>query len=252
MALLKYLSKMYTQRHMDVYTSKLAVLLLAEGTVRVHNNKSYIVFTNTSPSLQKLFKDLAVKLDCKVFRKSPKQWAIYSKPLAKKLLAECKSFRSKPCDSGLQNACPATTGKSKKGASCSICMPVIYMGRRYPPSAFPRSVTKADKKRTAEYLRLFFTCEGGVVIGTDKRNDEVVLRVGHPTLREQAMQMLSKLDITAGLRGESLIFVKKRSEVLKFREKIGFVPGAKSVRGVHVGHEKNKLLDVMIERHGFV
>lgn len=60
-----------------------------------------------------------------------------------------------------------------------------------------------------KYLRLFCSCEGGVVVGSDIRNDEVVIRTVHPTLRSQVVEMFSKLGIRAKIRGMSLIFIKK-------------------------------------------
>ena len=237
---------------MDEKTCKMSVLLLAEGTVRIYKNKPFVTFTNTSDVLENLFKKLAKEMHYKVYKKSLKQWSIYSKPLAKRLLKECKSFRSKPCSSGLQNACPVVSGKLKTGASCYMCKPKTHNGKQYSPSTFPDSVLNSNNDKTAEYLRIYFTCDGGVVVGKDKRNDEVIVRVGHPNLRKQVLRMIAKLGIKARLRGESLIFIKKRSEVLKFKTKIGFIPDAKSVRGLHKGIEKNKLLDIIIERHGSV
>ena len=124
---------------MDEKTCKMSVLLLAEGTVRIYKNKPFVTFTNTSDVLENLFKKLAKEMHYKVYKKSLKQWSIYSKPLAKRLLKECKSFRSKPCSSGLQNACPVVSGKLKTGASCYMCKPKTHNGKQYSPSTFPDS-----------------------------------------------------------------------------------------------------------------
>jgi hypothetical protein len=238
--------------NMDKDFCILTVLLLSEGTVRIHNNKASIVFTNTSEELNKAFRDSAERLGFKTFKKSPKQTAIYSKRLATELLDKCKSFRSKPCSSGIRNACPVTMGKTNHGPSCKSCKPFRAGNKDYPPSSFPAGVLKAKKEDLAGYLRLFFTCEGGVVIGSDMRNDEIMLRVGHPILRKQALDMIKSLGIVVKVRGESLLYIKKRSEMIKFRNLIGFVDGAKSVRGSHKGTQKNKLLEFVLNRHGFV
>jgi len=233
-------------------TCILAVLLLAEGTVRIHNNKASIVFTNTSEELNNIFRNSAENLGFKTYRKSPKQLAVYSKILATELLFECKSFRSKPCSSGMRNSCPVTRGKTTLGPSCESCIPIDDGNKRYPPSSFPQEIIESNHEDLAEYLRLYFTCDGGVVVGTDKRNDEVIVRVGHPILRTQMLRMLETLGIETRVRGESLLFIKKRSEVIKFKEIIGFVKDAKSVRGFHKGTEKNELLKFILDRHGSV
>lgn len=237
---------------MDKNLCRLAILLLSEGTVRIHNNKASIVFTNTSEELNRIFRDSARILGLKTYRKSPKQIAIYNKELALKLLRECRSFRSKPCASGKRNACPATKGKVAVGPSCLKCEQFRHGVKDYPPSSFPSAVMKASNEDIMEYLQIFFTCEGGVVIGSDIRNDEVIVRVGHPILRTQMLELIERTGIEARVRGESLIYIRKRSEMDKFRKMIGFVQGAKSVRGTHRGTEKNRLLDFSLERHGFV
>ena len=237
---------------MEKDACKLAVLLLSEGTVRIHKNKASIVFTNTSEELNSIFRDSAKNLGMRTFKKSPKQTAIYSKKLATELLIKCRSFRSKPCSSGIRNACPVITGRASLGPSCRHCTPFKDGNKHYPPSSFPEEIMKSNKDDLAEYLRIFFTCEGGVVIGSDIRNDEVILRVGHPILRRQVLDMINRLGIKTGVRGKSLIYIRKRSEMLKFRDLIGFVHGAKSVRGFHKGEEKNKLLELALDRHGFV
>ena len=237
---------------MDREINNLVCLLLSEGTVRIHRNKASIVFTNTSEELNKIFRESAKRLGHKTFRKSNKQTAIYSKELATALLKRCISFRSKRCSSGKKNACPVTTGKNTIGPSCKECTPFRFKGMNYPPTSFPRSIIESDGNRLAECLRIFFTCDGGVVVGSDPRNDEVILRVGHPILRNQVLIMLGNLGIKAKIRGESLLYIKKRSEMLKYSKLIGFVNGAKSVRGSHKGAEKNKLLELVLKRHGSV
>ncbi len=234
---------------MNNVLNELAVMLLAEGTVRKRKKDTSIVFTNTSKILQNLFKKVVQKLGYKTYQKSKKQEVVYSRKLGEQLLSISKSFRTKPCASGKQNACPVTSGKAELGYSCSICSPINFRGKKFPPATFPKSVVNSHQNQIAKYLRLFCSCEGGVVIGSDIRNDEIIVRVGHPTLRNQTVDMLKKFEIEAKVRGTSLIFIKKRSEMKKFQEKIGFVRGVKSVRGKHKGTEKNKLLEFVINRH---
>jgi hypothetical protein len=61
--------------------------------------------------------------------------------------------------------------------------------------------------------------------------------------------MFSKIGIEAKIRGTSLVYIRKRPEIKKFQEKVGFIKGVKAVRGVHKGIEKNKLLEFVVNRH---
>lgn len=234
---------------MNNVLSELAILLLAEGVVRKRKKDTTIVFTSTSKVLQNIFEGLVQKLGYKAYQKTKKQKVVYSRELGEQLLNLSKSFRTKPCASGEQNACPVTRGKTKLGSSCSICSPINFGKKKFPPATFPESVVNSHPNEIAKYLRLFCSCEGGVVIGSDVRNDEIIVRAGHPMLRDQVVEMFKKLGIEAKIRGTSLIFIKKRSEIKKFQEKVGFVKGVKAVRGKHKGIEKNKLLEFVVNRH---
>ncbi|MFQ6009553.1 MAG: hypothetical protein ACE5J7_00300 [Candidatus Aenigmatarchaeota archaeon] len=227
--------------------NKMAVLLLAEGGVRHKDQR--VTFTNTTEVLQKVFRDLAKDLGYKVCRKNSKQFEVFSKPLCETLFDLSTSFRTMPCATGQQNACPVTKGTSQLGPSCKRCKPIGFDEKFYPPASFPKSVLKAGPKETAEYLKIFCSCDGGPVVGSDKRNDEVIVRVGHPILRHQIIQMFKKVDIKVGVRGTSLVFIKRKSEIKKFHEKIGFIKGLKTVRGSHKGTEKNKLVRDILKRH---
>ncbi len=243
----------HTYRGMNKTTlNKLAVILLAEGTVRRTKKGYSIVFTNTSDILQKIFSEFMRKLNQKVHKKSNKQYVVYSNKLGEELLKMCKSYRTKPCASGKQNACPVTRNKIDVGPSCKACKPIIFEKVKYPPASFSEDILNSNAKEIIEYLRLFCSCEGGPVIGKDIRNDEVIVRVGHPILRNQIIKMFDKIGIKVRVRGISLLYIRKRSEIKKFYEKIGFVDGVKTVRGTHKGVEKNKLVKFIINRHNSV
>jgi hypothetical protein len=234
---------------MDNVLNELAVMLLAEGTVRKQKKGASIVFTNTSELLQSMFEELVQKLGYKTYQKSKKQKAVYSRKLGEQLMSLSKSFRTKPCASGKQNACPVVRGRTKLGPSCSICSPITFREKNFPPATFPESVINSHPNEITKYLRIFCSCEGGVVVGSDIRNDEVIVRVGHPTLRSQVVEMFNKIGIETKTRGTSLVFIRKRSEIKKFQEKVGFLDGVKAARGKYKGIEKNKLLEFVVNRH---
>lgn len=196
---------------------------MAEGTVSLKKKGGTIKFTNTSKKLQNLFKRIARELGYTTKRKDEKNIVIYSTELAKKLLKLCKSFRVKPFKH-----------KDK----------LIYS-----PAQLPKEIFKLPKKDIKELLRIYFSCEGGVVLGKDKRNDEVILRVCHPKLQEQIMKLIRLVKIEAKKRGRGLIYIRKRSEIKKFAKEIRFIDGVRAVRGKHKGVEKNKLLEIVLERH---
>ncbi|MEM5793317.1 MAG: LAGLIDADG family homing endonuclease [Candidatus Aenigmatarchaeota archaeon] len=229
--------------------NELVVMLLAEGNVRVRKKEVAIVFTNKCEELRSKFREIAEELGQEVHKKGKKQLVIYSKDLGRQLLELSRSFRTKPCASGKQNACPVTKRKIKLGPSCNICEPLISDGKKFPPTTFPKTILNANPDNIAKYLRIFCSCEGGVVIGKDKRNDEVIIRVTHPKLREQIIEMFEKVGIKVKIRGKSLIYIKKLSEIRKFKEKIGFLEGCKAMRGKNVEIEKNRLLKLILERH---
>jgi len=202
---------------------QLATLLLAEGNVFLTAKGGTIKFTNTSKELQKLFKKLVRELGYQAHQKDSKNVVVYSTKLAKNLIELCKDFRVKPYK---------TKGK------------IVHT-----KTQFPREVFGLPERKITEILRIFFTCEGGVVIGKDKRNDEVIVRVCHPILQQQVLKLLKKLGINARTRGRGLIYIKKRDEIIKFSKKIGFIPRVKAVRGKNKGVEKNHLLNILLSRH---
>lgn len=213
--------------------SKLAILLIAEGNVRKHHGYE-VQFTNTDQALKNYFEDLVRELGFKVLVKSDKQLVVYSKELALKLFRLSPSFRSKPRKSGGQHACSLNCG-------CSISNSIMIDGIEYAPSTFP----EAAFLEPSTALRLFFSCEGGVVLS--RGGNEVVLRVCHPILKEQVKQMLDSIEIGFTERGNGLISIKRKNELIQFSKKVGFVDGVKASRGNHKGMEKQVLLGSLIK-----
>ncbi|MBI5159244.1 hypothetical protein HY992_03940 [Candidatus Micrarchaeota archaeon] len=212
---------------------ELAVLLLAEGNVRLHHGYE-VQFTNTDEAMQKLFSSLVAKLGFEVKRKSSKQLVVYSKKLALSLFALSNSYRTKSCKSGKANAC-----KSK--SACLHCKRFFCNSVSYPCASFP----KAAFSNPAKALQLFFSCDGGVVQSTDGKSNEVIVRVCHPILKSQVKQMLSSLSIKFGERGNGLIYVKRLAEIKKFRELIGFIENACSSRSLNKTSKNARLLEII-------
>lgn len=154
---------------------ELAILILAEGSLRYHNGYE-IQFVNTDEALNDYFTKIIEDLGFTVKQKSPKQKVVYSRELAEKLLSLSPSYKTR-----------ATNGT-------------------YPQATFPEGVF-ADAGKT---LQLFFSCEGGVVL-SGKKSCEVILRVCHPTLKRQARQMLYSLGINHAERGNGLISIKRKT-----------------------------------------
>lgn len=198
-------------------------MLLAEGSVTLNKKGGTVKFTNISEELKKYFENIANQLGYRSKIKDSKSLVIYSVDLAKELLKLCKSFRTKPF---------------KKGDKIE-----------FSSATFPEEVFQLPKSKIKELLRTYFTCEGGVVIGSDVRNDEVIVRVCHPTLQKQILQLLAKVNIKAATRGYGLIYIRRRKEIEKFEKEIGFLDGVCAVRGKYKGVEKNKLLKFIINRH---
>lgn len=228
---------------------KLSTLLLAEGTVRIRKKDASVVFTNTSEKLRKIFRKLARKLGKNTSKKGEKQVVFYSRKIAKKLQRMCRSFRTKPCTSGRKNSCPKHQNRSEKSPSCYECRPILYKKKQYPPETFPNTILNSNPKNIAKYLKLFCSCDGGPVLASDPRNDEIIVRISHPVLRAQIRLMFKKTGIETKIRGTSLVYIRKRREIWKFYSRVRFVKGVKTTRGVHKGIEKNKLLAQIIDRH---
>lgn len=218
---------------------KLAVMVLAEGSVLTRPKRMQISFSNTSPELQKAFRECVIKLGFRPKVKDRKTFLVESNVLTRKLLELSPTFRTKNCNH--KPICPWLKGKEWG------CKPLNIDGKLIPPATFPQDVLNASKEDLAEFCRLFVSCEGGPVFANSPKNNEVSIRVCNPILRNQFIQMLKKLGLKPGLRGNSLIFIKRKKELLKFRERIGFVNGVKTVRGKNKEKDKNELLELIIK-----
>ena len=122
-------------------------------------------------------------------------------------------------------------------------------------SRIPRFImNERDPKILAEYLKIIASTDGGVAFYQSKRNDgyvrterHVIIGCKDELIKEQMSELFSRLNIDTRIVKEGLR-ISGRSNLKKFRDKIGFVPGclvtAKSPKWK--GYTKNKVLDIMI------
>jgi len=97
-----------------------------------------------------------------------------------------------------------------------------------------------------EAVRWAFTLDGGVVLSRDPKSREVVFRSKSVEIIEDVGALLRAVGISYGIRGNgTLLYIKRREDLRKFAE-IGFLEGAKAVRGRHRGREKNDLLRLLL------
>ena len=191
---------------------ELAILLLAEGSLRYHSGYE-IQFTNTDAVLNKRFGKLVVSLGFRPMRKSEKQTVVYSRELAEKLLNLCGSIRTKR-----------------------------YADGTHPDARFSEYALQNPR----ETLRIFFSCEGGVVISG--KSSEVIVRVCHPRLKVQVCEMLAGIGIAFTERGNGLISIKRKEAINRFAKEINFLNGVVSCRGNNKGVEKRVLLESLIQK----
>jgi hypothetical protein len=109
--------------------------------------------------------------------------------------------------------------------------------KRLPPEAYmhPRDA-----------IRWAFTLDGGVVLAKDPKSREVIFRSKSAEIVKDVAALLRAVGISYGIRvNGTLLYIKRREDLRKFAE-IGFLEGAKAVRGRHKGREKNKLLKILL------
>jgi hypothetical protein len=88
-------------------------------------------------------------------------------------------------------------------------------------------------------IRWAFTLDGGVVLAKDPKSREVVFRSKSAEIVKDVAALLRAVGISYGIRGNgTLLYIRRREDLRKFAE-IGFLEGAKAVRGRHKGREKN-------------
>lgn len=147
----------------------------------------------------------------------------------------------------------------KYGTFRTLAFKNRYGEKTFPPTKLPFN----NNTRTiilTSFLKAAFSCDGGVnlYVGTQKdgytfliRN--VYLSCAHPGLQLDYLNVLSILGIEAKLiQKDGKIIIRKKEELQKFKEKIGFLKGVKITQhsAFWQGWEKNRVLDLAISSYG--
>ena len=224
----------------------LSAFLLADGCLTSTEKGNYMmVFYNRSKALLSTFADAATRLGSKPHVLQDRV-VIYDNKLARSLLELTPSYRTKPCDS--RPKCPRSRGLSH--GPCARCTPLVIGNTRWPPTRIPEPVF-TDPGITRSYLRILFSCDGGVELRHRRASGRLILErrisitSAHPLVRAQIVKLLSSLGISARVEGPHVLIYRKRSLRI-FADEIGFLPGALVVRGKHWrGYEKARVLELL-------
>jgi len=133
---------------------------------------------------------------------------------------------------------------------------VSFDAIQYPPARLPEFGTEAE---VSAFLQAAFSCDGGVNLYVARRGQtkwlirNVYLACKHPTLVHQYQNLLVRL----GIRGRvSLqdwrIVIQGQLLLLRFAERIGFIPGA--IIGANspfwCGQSKDQILAMLLDSYG--
>ena len=174
---------------------------------------------------------------------------VHSKELGEKLF-KYTAFRTSSCNR--YPACKLLTGGR---GSCMNCRKVLYAGKFYSDCRIPREFF-LTKKLAREFLRVFFTCDGGLslTVGKNKNGLFIVRRlflsVCHPKLKEDLIRLLRMLGFKPAYYSDQIRIIS-REQFSKFKKEIGFVKGSR-VGGNSTrfnGWERSRLLDLVLESY---
>jgi hypothetical protein len=210
-------------------------LLLTDGSVNTSGGHKNIAFTNRSEVLHQIFKEKMQRVFgvSKFQEWRDKRWNnvkttfLRSAKIFKILHSIVPSFRTKPLSDGT-----------------------------FSPAKIPEFVFNLEEKVIAEILKLMFSADGCVCLGvtwnkTDKRwqiRRMVKFACRHPKIKEQVSSLLKKLGIGNKIKPDGIVIWRKE-DILKFKEKIGFVDGVEVTKNSKnwEGFEKNKILNLAIK-----
>lgn len=120
------------------------------------------------------------------------------------------------------------------------------------PIQVPIAIKEADENIKREFLRCFWSDEGGLSFDRSRRRLQFIL-VGTQTnlifLREIA-RLHDDFGIVYRISEKKYqIAIGRKAEKRKFVDRIGFLDGSLVTRGHFIGREKNDLLREMLENH---
>lgn len=169
---------------------------------------------------------------------------VNDKELGNQLNKLCLSFRTQPCD-----AHPICSEYRKNG----VCK-FQTIDKKYHKIILPSKFVENEKMRRL-FLRIYFTCDGGVSVVSSNGKYPFLVRkvfvdIKHPSLRDDIYKVL----ITAGFIPRvysTQIRLTTQGDITKFKKTIGFVKGVKISKHSNsfYGFGKNKLLDLLVKSY---
>ena len=216
-------------RNVSAPLLRLAIMLLGDGWVendRVGYSSKDITLLNYFSRLVKEISGKKPKI-----RMGDRAWrsVLYSTNLVKRLKELSPSFRTKKFPNG-----------------------------EFPPAKIPDVVFTLPKDEIAEILRLIFSMEGGVALFARKVREgyygverKVFLSSANPILAEQYIRLirivLGDIKIKYDKKARNL-YIRNFTDIEKFAEKIGFIPGVKVSHSASrwCGFEKNEVLQLAL------
>lgn len=128
----------------------------------------------------------------------------------------------------------------------------------YPSTSIPVDLL-ITTGNTEEFLRTVFSMDGGVkfYVANGKDNYKwlernISLACHHPILRAQYKKLLESVGIkSVNIKADNVIKIRRRENLEKFAEKVGFVDGIATTRHSKfwVGVDKNKVLQMMVDSY---
>ncbi|MBI2542668.1 MAG: hypothetical protein HYW24_00560 [Candidatus Aenigmarchaeota archaeon] len=209
-------------------------LLLTDGSVTFNSRSWRIVFSGKSEELRELFKQkMKLLFSIEKFSEWTDEFGVKSlqvrqKQAASQLLRLVPTFRTKPFKDGT-----------------------------FPQVRLPEFFEKMSTREMAEIMKAMFSADGSIVLGVKWRQDKkmwvftrrICLTSVTPSLKEQIAEILEKRFGMKPQIWRSDVALERKSDILKFKEVIGFVKGVKISKKSKVweGFEKTQILGLAIK-----
>lgn len=239
----------------EVAYARLLGILLTDGCVSPKGNGWRIIVSNNAIAILDCFEQAV--LSC--FGESIRRFnrgklhvgVLDSKRIGQFLIDAHGTFRTESCSS--HQGCPFLRGGRKP---CRVCNPLEVCATQYPPTSLPNLATVEEK---AEFLKLAFSCDGGVNLYAAQRGTvswlirNVYLACKHPTLIHQYHQLLMNLDISSQVMLDDWrVLIQGRPAIQRFADIVGFLPGVTIGANSRywMGVCKSDVLDKLLESYG--
>ncbi|MDO8055778.1 MAG: LAGLIDADG family homing endonuclease, partial [Candidatus Hermodarchaeota archaeon] len=224
------------ENYVNAYLCSLVALLISDGGVSPQPKTSWtIYFGNNSDVLNSLFRNCMIILfgivpSSQIRSNGYTFQRKRSKNIGESLLELTNSYRTLSCSKH------PTCGKFRnRRQSCLKCDPIVSNGIHYPRIRFPKEI-ETDTNFAREFLKIVFSCDGGVALYTAKRNRQtwlirkIFLDSEHPSVNSYYQKLLRILGFKAKIYG-SQIRLQNREMIQRFKKEIGFI------KGVQVGND---------------